>query len=161
MYLSTGPNGYYFAEFRSGECWWGCAGEDKEFYEILKQWEIYRVVFGSTVTHTTPDGREIITNSWIILARDGRAAWKNLPSRLHHTLENRLANSAAPAEISLGSGESYYVRFLDGTVDYCLPAEVASVCEHIQRKGGTITDMAMNPEVSHEFMVRHTEVPSR
>jgi len=160
MYLSTGPNGYYFAEFRSGECWWGCAGEDKEFYEILQQWDIYRVVFGSTTVHTAVDEknrtREVITNSWIILGRDGRAAWKNLPSRLHHTLERRLANSAAPAEVALGSGDSFYVRFLDGTVDYCLPAELASVCERIQGRGGAITDMALHPEVSHEFMVRHT-----
>ena len=161
VYLSTGPNGYYYAEFRSGECWWGCAGEDKEFYEILQQWEVYRVVFGSTVTHTAANGKDFVTNSWIILARDGRAAWKNLPLRLHHTLERRLANSAAPAEVALGSGDSYYVRFLDGTADYCLPAEVASACERIQSKGGSITDMAMNPEVSHEFMVRHTELPPR
>ena len=161
VYLSTGPNGYYYAEFRSGECWWGCAGEDKEFYEILQQWEVYRVVFGSTVTHTTATGKDIISNSWIILARDGRAAWKNLPLRLHHTLERRLANSAAPAEVALGSGDSYYVRFLDGTADYCLSAEMASACERIHSKGGSITDMAMNPEVSHEFMVRHTELPPR
>jgi ribosomal protein S7 len=163
MYLSTGPNGYYFAEFSSGECWWGCAGEDKEFYEILQHWDIYRVVFGASVKHTAVHGndenREVITNSWIIIGRDGRAAWKNLPSRLHQTLESRLANSAAPAEVALGCGDSYYVRFLDGTIDYCLPAELASVCERIQRSGGVITDMALNPEVSHEFMVRHTEIP--
>lgn len=160
IYLSTGPNGYYFAEFRSGECWWGCAGEDKEFYEILQKWEIYRVVFGASVAHTAIDSsscrREVISNTWIILGRDGRAAWKNLPSRLHQTLEGRLANSAAPAEVALGAGDSYFVRFLDGTVDYCLPAQVASVCEGIQKSGGTITDMALNPEVSHEFLVRHT-----
>lgn len=160
IYLSTGPNGYYFAEFQSGECWWGCAGEDKEFYEILQKWEVYRVVFGSSVTHTAIDSnsckREMISNTWIILGRDGRAAWKNLPSRLHQTLEGRLANSAAPAEVALGAGDSYYVRFLDGTVDYCLPAQVASVCEGIQKRGGTITDMALNPDVSHEFLVRHT-----
>lgn len=159
-YLSSGPNGYYYAEFRSGECWWGCAGEDKEFYDILQKWDIYRVVFGSTMTHSIVDDkdqtREIITNSWIILGRDGRAAWKNLPSRLHQTLGRRLANSAAPAEIALGSGDSYYIRFLDGIVDYCLPAELASVCSHIQRGGGSLTDMSLNPEVSHEFMLRHT-----
>ena len=94
------------------------------------------------------------------MGRDGRAAWKNIPSRLHQTLESRLANSAAPAEIALGTGDSYYVRFLDGTVDYCLPAELAVVCERIQKSGAVITDMALNPEVSHEFMVRHTEIPS-
>lgn len=162
IYLSTGPNGYYFAEFRSGDCWWGCAGEDKEFYEILQKWEIYRVVFGASVTHTAVDGgnrrRDMVCNSWIILGRDGRAAWKNLPSRLHQTLEGRLANSAAPAEVSLGAGDSYYVRFLDGTIDYCLPAQLASVCDRIQTRGGIITDMALNPEVSHEFVVRHTEI---
>lgn len=159
LYLSTGPCGYYYAEFRSGECWWGCAGEDQDFYDILQKWDVYRVVFGSTNTFQDDNGNDIILNSWIILGRDGRAAWKNLPSRLHQTLESRLANMAAPAEVSLGSGDSYYVRFLDGSMDYCLPSQIASVCEHVQHSGGTVTDVALHPEVSHEFVVRHTEIP--
>lgn len=157
-YLSTGPKGCYYAEFQSGERWWGCAGEDSDFHAILQEWDVYRVVFGSFVTFMNEDGKESLTGSWLILGRDGRAAWKNLPSRLHQTLESRLANSAAPVEVALGSGESYYVRFLDGTMDYCLPADMASVCENIEKGGGMITGMALHPDVSHEFIIRHTKL---
>jgi hypothetical protein len=34
-------------------------------------------------------------------------------------------------------GDLYFVRFLDGSVDYCLPAEVAQVCEYVEKNGGT------------------------
>ena len=132
VYLSTGPNGSYFAEFRSGECWWGSAVEDREFQAILHSWDVYRVVFGRMESFTDDQGNAKVTNSWIILGRDGRAAWKNIPSRLQHCLERRLSTWAAPAEVALGPGDSYFVRFLDGTVDYCLPAQIASVCEYIE-----------------------------
>jgi hypothetical protein len=35
-YLSTGPHGCYYAEFRSGECWWGSAVEDHDFHAIIQ-----------------------------------------------------------------------------------------------------------------------------
>ena len=159
MYLSTGPEGCYYAEFRSGDCWWGNAlKEDKDFQRIVQNWNVYRVAFGPIVQYADDNGQTWTTNSWIILARDGRAAWKNLPSRLHQKLESRLADWPAPAEVSLGSDDSYFVRFLDGTLDYCLPAEVANVCEFIESNGGQITDMALHPEVSQDFVIRHTEM---
>lgn len=158
IYLSTGPHGSYYAEFRSGECWWGSAVQDDDFHSIIQAWDVYRVVFGPIETFEDERGNSKFTNSWIILGRDGRAAWKNLPSRLHHRLESRLANWAAPAEVAFGPGDSYFIRFLDGTVDYCLPAEVAQVCDYIERHGGSITDIALHPEISHDFMIRHTEM---
>jgi hypothetical protein len=63
---------------------------------------------------------------------------------------------SAPAEVSLGPGGSYFIRFLDGTVDYCLPAEIAEVCEDIERRGGEITNITLHPEISHDFVIRHT-----
>lgn len=158
VYLSTGPHGCYYAEFRSGECWWGNAVDDRDFHSIMQSWDVYRVVFGPIDAFEDERGNRKMTNSWIILGRDGRAAWKNLPSRLHHRLESRLANWAAPEEVALGAGDSYFIRFLDGTVDYCLPAEVARVCEHVERHGGSITDIALHPEISHDFVIRHTEL---
>jgi hypothetical protein len=158
VYVSTGPHGCYYAEFRSGEIWWGNAVEDNDFHAILEQWDVYRVVFGPIEVFEDEHGNSRVANSWIILGRDGRAAWKNLPSRLQHQLESRLANWAAPAEVSLGPGDSYFIRFLDGTVDYCLPAEVAQVCDHIERYGGSITEIALHPEISHDFLIRHTEM---
>ena len=162
VYLSTGPEGCYYAEFRSGDCWWGNAlKDDKDFQRIIQNWNVYRVAFGPIVNYSDDDGNTWITNSWIIVARDGRAAWKNLPSRLHQKLESRLADWPAPAEISLGSDDSFFVRYLDGTIDYCLPAEVANVCEYIARNGGQITDMALHPDVSEDFVIRHTEIKRR
>jgi hypothetical protein len=160
VYLSTGPQGSYYAEFRSGECWWGSAVDDNDFHSILQAWDVYRVVFGPIIAFEDERGNKHMTNSWIILGRDGRAAWKNLPSRLHHQLESRLANQSTPAEVALGSGDSYYVRYLDNTQDYCLPAVVAEVCEHIELHGGSITDIALHPEISHDFVIRHTEMKS-
>lgn len=168
-YLSTGPQGCYYAEFQSGECWWGSAVEDPEFHQILLSWDVYRVAFGPieslVVEEDTDDrgrresnGRMIASNSWIILSRDGRAAWKNLPSRLSNRLQDRLADRAAPVEVSLGPGDSYFVRFLDGSVDYCLPAKVARVCERIEKRGGSITNLCLHPNISHDFVIRHTEL---
>lgn len=161
VYLSTGPSGSYFAEFRTGEYWWGYAVDDSDFHSIVQRWDVYRVVFGPITPFTDhKTGERKVFNSWIVLGRDGRAAWKNLPFRLHHLLERRLANWAAPAEVALGSGGSYFIRFLDGTTDYCLPARIADVCENIERQGGMITDVALHPDVSHDFVIRHTAFKS-
>ena len=173
-YLSTGSRGCYFAEFQSGECWWGSAVEDADFHNIMHSWNVYRVAFGpiESVKHDNQElqiptaqpsekkhsDKTISTNSWIILSYDGRAAWKNLPSRLSNKLEERLANRAAPVEVSLGPGDSYFVRFLDGSIDYCLPAKVARVCERIEQRGGTITNISLHPDISHDFVIRHTEL---
>jgi hypothetical protein len=159
-YLSTGPHGSYYAEFRSGECWWLCTeeGEDNALHSILQTWNVYRVVFGQMEALDNDRGTVTMTISWIVIGRDGRVAWKNLPTRLHNRLQNKVANMAAPAEVSLGPGSSYFIRFLDDTIDYCLPAEIAQVCELIERQGGRITDIALHPEISHDFMIRHTEL---
>ncbi|OEU20662.1 hypothetical protein FRACYDRAFT_267721 [Fragilariopsis cylindrus CCMP1102] len=140
----------------------------------MHSWNVYRVAFGpiESVKHDNHElqiptaqpsekkhnDKAISTNSWIILSHDGRAAWKNLPSRLSNKLEERLANRAAPVEVSLGPGDSYFVRFLDGSIDYCLPAKVARVCERIEQRGGTITNISLHPDISHDFVIRHTEL---
>jgi hypothetical protein len=162
VYLSTGPHGSYYAEFQSGECWWGSAVEDADFHNLMRSWDVYRVAFGpiESVAEDEHDNKTISTSSWIIISRDGRAAWKNLPSRLTQKLEGRLASWAAPAEVSLGPGDSYFVRFLDGQVDYCLPAEIARVCERIESSGGQITSICLHPEISNDFVIRHTDMTS-
>eukprot|EP00533_Pseudo-nitzschia_delicatissima_P010059 CAMPEP_0116102152 /NCGR_PEP_ID=MMETSP0327-20121206/13193_1 /TAXON_ID=44447 /ORGANISM="Pseudo-nitzschia delicatissima, Strain B596" /LENGTH=577 /DNA_ID=CAMNT_0003594165 /DNA_START=99 /DNA_END=1835 /DNA_ORIENTATION=- len=166
-YLSTGSRGCYFTKFQSGESWWGSAIRDADFYNILNSWDVYRVAFGPMKTiensqleqapgkpsklHTTAT----LVNSWIVLSHDGKAAWKNLPSRLSKKLE---LYSAAPVEVSLGIGDSYFVRFLDGTIDYSLPSKIARVCERIEERGGKITNISLHPDISNDFVVRHTEL---
>ncbi|KAL7563613.1 hypothetical protein ACA910_013354 [Epithemia clementina (nom. ined.)] len=182
-YLATGPMDYYYAEFRSGEAWWGSSVEDRAFHSICTEWDVYRVAFGpclvveddaaqhdhaSTTTTATTASSSVFsdsvhqqhrqptaTSSWVVLSRDGRAAWKNIPSRLDRLLQSRMANQAGVAEVSLGCGDSYFCRFLDGTVDYCLPSTVAAVCQQLERKGSTtITSIALHPELSHDFVIR-------
>jgi hypothetical protein len=159
--LSTGPLGCYFAEFRSGETWWGSpvmTDDTEDFHSILKTWDVYKVVFGPLTTMEDKDsGSKRLVNSWIIIGRDGRVAWKNIPPRLKNRLESRLADWAALSDVSLGLGGSYFCRFLDGSIDYCVPASVASVCEYIECNGGTITELSLHPEISNDFLIRHTE----
>lgn len=168
-YLSTGSRGCYFTKFQSGESWWGSAIPDADFHNLLNSWDVYRVAFGPmksiensklVVTSTSGDKKTKTTtatlvNSWIVLSHDGQAAWKNLPSRLAKKLES---SPVAPVEVSLGIGDSYFVRFLDGSTDYSLPSKLASVCERIEERGGKITNVSLHPDISHDFVVRHTEL---
>ena len=153
LYLTTGPGGAYFAEFRSGECWW--AVPDDELDVLCREWEAPAVVLGPTFTVRDKTGRAYATPSWIIVARDGRVAWKNLPARLHENLQGRVASEAAPAEVALGYGDSYFVRFLDGSVDYNLPAHIVEILE--QRGGKDPTSVYMHPELPGDFVIRHGE----
>jgi hypothetical protein len=177
-YLSTGPCDSYYARFNSGDCWWGIPVEDPELQYMLQTWDIYRVAFGSIEyweeESSPPDHRDdtnssndhnknndnkvIATTSWIVLAQDGRAAWKNLPTRLSQKLECRLTTRCAPVEVSLGSGGSYFVRFLDGSIEYCLPAKLARVCDRIEKMGGSVTNVCLHPDISQDFIIRHTEL---
>jgi hypothetical protein len=142
VYLATGPNGSYYAEFVSGGALWGSS--DQDVCDIFSSWDVHRVAFG-------PHG------SWIVLARDGRVSWKNIPARLQALLERRLASESALVEVSLGSAGSYCVRFLDGSTDYCLPAVVAQACLDLERRGSSITSMTLHPELSLDFCIRHTQ----
>jgi len=165
-YLSTGSRGCYFTKFQSGESWWGSAMPDADFHNILNSWDVYRVAFGpmksiensqlvTSVDKKTKTTTATLVNSWIVLSHDGQAAWKNLPSRLAKKLETC---AVAPVEVSLGIGDSYFVRFLDGSTDYSLPSKLARVCERIEECGGKITNVSLHPDISHDFVVRHTEL---
>ena len=196
-YVATGPMDYYYAEFRSGEAWWGSAVEDRAFHSICTEWDVYRVTFGpclvveddqdgmgcslggggveagsslptGPMSSSSPNGapsqqqqqpHRHKTSSWVILSRDGRVAWKNIPSRLDRLLQSRVASDAGVAEVSLGCGDSYFCRFLDGTVDYCLPSTVAAICEQLESTGSTtITSIALHPELSHDFVIRSSSL---
>lgn len=158
VFLASGPMEYYYAEFRSGEVWWGSPPNDDTFQNLCNDWDVYRVAFGpiTSLIDGTGDQKEHLSPSWIILGRDGRVAWKNLPTRLHYMLKSRLANEAAVEEVALGSGDSYFVRFLDGTVDYCLPAHMGSVCQKLEQEGATLTSISLHPNLPYDFVIRST-----
>ena len=155
LYLAVGPNDTYYCTLTSGHIWWGCA--DADFGKLVQDWDVHRVAFGSTSVYQHSSSKTTVY-SWIVVGRDGRVAFKNLPTRLQHKLESRLASWAAPAEVSLGSDESYFVRFLDGTIDYCLPVGASSVCEYVVQKGAKVTNVVLHPELPQDFVVRHTEM---
>jgi hypothetical protein len=121
VYLSTGPFDSYYAEFRNGERWWGSAfREDQfEFMTICGEWDVHRVALGSPACLDGGRDQQFLASSWVVLSRDGKVAWKNLPVRLHNKLSNRLASESAPVEVSLGCAGAYFIRFLDGTECCC------------------------------------------
>mmetsp|Transcript_34972 Transcript_34972/g.84656 ORF Transcript_34972/g.84656 Transcript_34972/m.84656 type:complete len:524 (-) Transcript_34972:169-1740(-) len=159
-YLSSGPLGSYFAQFASGESWWGSPIDDYDLVSKLQGWQVHRVVFGpaEALEDSRREGADglTLTHSWIIIGKDGKLAWKNLPSKLHNLLKNRPKGMAGLAEASLGHGNSYFCKFLDDTVEYCLPAHVASACETIEKQGGRITNVILHPEIPKDYIIRHT-----
>ncbi|GKY96105.1 hypothetical protein MPSEU_000570800 [Mayamaea pseudoterrestris] len=156
LYLATGPLGTYYAEYRSGESWWGSLSEDEQFHAICSNpaWNIHRVAFGPLFAIYDKMGGKRYFTSWIILGRDGRAAWRNIPTRLQHLLEHRLANAPACCEVTLGCGGAYFVRFLDGKTDYCLPAAAAGACRTLEMRGASIMSITLHPELAHDFVIR-------
>jgi len=144
-YLAVGREGQYYAEFKSGQVWWGSTDPDCNL--LLREWKVYRIAFGDY-------------GAWIMVGKDGRVAWKNLPARLHSKLQDRLVSYPAPAEITLGSQGAYFVRYLDDSVDYCLPENISSVCEQIERDGGKITNVILG-DLNRDFIIRHTEATRR
>lgn len=163
VFLASGPMEYYYAEFRSGEVWWGSPPNDDTFHNICSEWDVYRVAFGpiTSLIDGTGDKKEHVSTSWIILGRDGRVAWKNIPTRLHHMLKSRLANEAAVEEVALGSGDSYFVRFLDGTVDYCLPAHMGVICQKLEQEGSAVTNISLHSNLPYDFVIRSARPHSK
>ena len=148
--------GSYYAELLTGECWWGISQQDKEFHQAMNDLDVCRVAFGVFPISHDKSGNVLTSTSWIIIGKDGRCVWKNLPSRLHNLLLCRTPDKASPCDISLGKEGSYFVRFLDGKTHYCLPAALAAECENLETRGGQVTYIAFNPE-SYDYIIRYTE----
>ncbi|KAL3798558.1 hypothetical protein HJC23_011862 [Cyclotella cryptica] len=170
-YLTTGPSSSsddgkggsvspYYAEFDDGECWWGMASggkseDDEALHQIFIEMDVHRVSFGSD-------------SSWIVIGKDGDVVWKNIPQGLHNVLISRDALSteisgnatglvpAAPCEASLGMGGSYFIRFLDGIIEYSLPSFVADVCDRIEAKGEVIRNVALSAD-TYECLIRYSK----
>ncbi|KAL7516782.1 hypothetical protein ACHAWX_001764 [Stephanocyclus meneghinianus] len=150
----------YYAEFDGGECWWGIANgetheDDETLHQIFFEMDVHKVAFGTD-------------SSWIVISKDGDLIWKNIPQGLHDVLMSREAISthgtgnaaestpAAPCEVSLGMGGSYFIRFLDGTIEYSLPSFVADVCERLEDKGEVIRNMALSAD-TYDCLIRYSK----
>jgi len=155
-YLSTGPsylvgNGdksrCYYAEFSDGEAWWG-VNDDGELDGILQEVDVHRVAFGrSSSIGDKP--------SWVVIAKNGTCKWRNVPDGLHEALTraNESAGAACPCECSLGMGGSYFVRFLDGSIDFALPAFVADVLESLESDGKLVRAVCMHVD-TYDVIIR-------
>ena len=149
-YLSCGPENSYYAELKSGDCLWGISGDDK-FDDILAHIDVHRVAFGPFHTRNGE-----LETSWIVISKNGRVAWRNIPSGLHKILKERKPDMAVPSEVSIGFEGSYFVKFLDGRYKYCLPSHIAEVCDKIHNEGRRITDVILHTEDSGSYIIRHT-----
>jgi len=179
----SGDGCCYYAEFDSGECWWGTQNahgeEDGILHEILTEMDVHRVAFGNP---TSPFAKK---SSWIVIGKDGSVAWRNIPQGLHDVLMERYeltrcstpsgtiadvphrrspvrkgtnvgiirADAAAPCEVSLGVAGTYFVRFMDGTVDYSLPSFAADVCEKLEAEGKVIRNVSLHSD-TYDCLVR-------
>lgn len=108
LYIAIGTGNYYYIQFRSGETWWSGSAADTEFDAILGRWDVQRVAFGAA----TVLGTHAVAVSWVVVARDGKVAWKNIPRRLEGLLLSK--STTAPAEIALGTNGSFFLKFMDG-----------------------------------------------
>jgi hypothetical protein len=129
-YVVGGPCGDYCARLQDGSEWW--YHESERFNEILEATydrDIIRsVAFG-------PDG------SWIILFEDGKCQWRwIIPGRLAASIKGA---SYCADEVSLGSDETFLVRFADGDDDYCLPKYCVESCRDIVEQGYTFTNVVL------------------
>ena len=175
LYVAIGPHaGYYFVQFRSGDSWWSGANRDNEFDSICRRWDVHRVAFGASTVFDMGVSSKVAV-SWVVIGRDGKVAWKNIPGRLQSTLEN---TKSPPSEISLGTNGSFFCKFIDGkniasmaflwcvlplvlpwnttgTMEWQLPSKTAEVCERLEREGSKIMSVMLSPEVTQDFIIRH------
>lgn len=160
-YLALGDWDQYYGVLRSGETWWGTVDSDLD--AVLQEWDCHRVVFGPSQVASdprSPDHPHYHT-SWIVVSKDGRVAWKNIPSQLEEIFSCRLATKAGVAEVSLGYSGAFFVRFLDGTTHFSLPSHVADACRRLEQQGQAITMVVLHSELCHDFIIRSSSSAKR
>jgi hypothetical protein len=119
--------------------------------------------------------------SFVVIGKDGSVKWKNVPRGLQNILmlqdstnaatakevgmevstslrvnsdEDDLA-AAAPCEISLGMDGTYFIRYLDGTVDYMLPNFVADIFDTLEGYGKQIRNVALHVD-TYDCLIRYS-----
>ncbi|KAL9184719.1 hypothetical protein ACHAXT_012689 [Thalassiosira profunda] len=140
-YSVGGGQRCYYAEFDDGECWWG-TNEDDDLDMAFTEMDVHRVAFGSC-------------NGWVVLGKDGSVRWKNVGMGLHDVLVAQQANGSAPCEVSLGMGGSYFIRFMDGTIDYSLPNFAADVVDALEADGQQIRNVALHAD-TYDCAIRYS-----
>ena len=141
-YVVGGPHGEYYAELANGSIWWS-GNTSTRFNELVRDNNrtVSRVAFGCC--------------SWIVSFTNGRSEWRGIPDNMAQTI--RVSRSGIK-EMSLGSDESYFVSFNDGSYDYCLPPDCADQCVEIISNGGSVKNVILDPEdPSSGWLIRYTK----
>ena len=160
-YAAGGGQRCYYAEFDNGECWWG-TNKDGQLDQIFMEMDVHRVAFGSS-SGSSPDKA-----CWVVIGKDGSVKWRNVPQGLHDALIFHDAGMsatttivggdngiAAPCEVSLGIAGTYFIRFLDGKVDYSLPNFVANVFDKFESDKKMIRNVALHPD-TYDCVIRYS-----
>jgi hypothetical protein len=137
----------YYAEFNDGECWWGTNGDDV-LDRIFTRMDVHRVAFGG-------GGGE---SSWIAIGKNGSVKWRNVPRGLHDfliALDSMAESPVSPCEVSLGMDGTYFVRLLDGSIDYSLPNFVAEVIDELEADGKIIRNVSLHVDTS-DCLIRYS-----
>jgi len=89
-----------------------------------------------------------------VIGKDGSVFYRNIPQGLHDALtaardaEEEESHAAAPCEVSLGISGSYFIRLLDGSVDYNLPKFAADVFEKLESQGLLIRNVSLHVDTA-------------
>jgi hypothetical protein len=96
------------------------------------------------------------SDSWIVIGKDGDVFWKNIPQGLHEIMVSLGSiSAAAPCEVSLGTKGSYFIRFLDGTVEYSLPSFMVDLCARLEARRHPIRNISLNVD-TYDCIVRYS-----
>ncbi len=169
-------NSCYYAEFDDGECWW-CTNNDDILDKVFMEMDVHRVAFGTGSSEVVDGAAAASTDttiskslSFVVIGKDGAVKWKNVPRGLHNALmlhksngsviatsdeHDHTAAAAAPCEVSLGMDGSYFVRFLDATVDYVLPNFAADIFDKLEACGKQIRNVALHVE-TYDCLIRYS-----
>jgi len=74
---------------------------------------------------------------------------------LEHGVAVAAIPRAAPCEVSLGARGAYFVRFLDGRVDYSLPNFVADAVDGLEGDGRAIRNVALHVD-TYDCLIRYS-----
>ena len=158
-YLSTGPlmacsltesdKGLksYYLEFDSGECWWNVPACNNEYDHTLERLfsdvDVHRVAFGRLSDC-------VASAAWVVIGKDGSVYYRNIPEGLHDFLTTRHAEQShtAPCEVSLGISGSYFIRCLDGSLDYNLPKFSTDALEKLETQGSYIRNVSLHVDTA-------------
>jgi hypothetical protein len=145
-YVAAGSDDSYYAQLTNGTTWWSTSGlNDSDSFDAAMRTNqaISRVEFGEG-------------GCWVILYGDGGYTFgSGLPTKIYNKLRSRNQHLPAPVEVSLGPGDTWFVRYADGKTDWTLPSHISELCNKVCGEGGEVISVSMCAD-SSDYMIRST-----